>query len=297
MGMLNTIATLSNLINSSRYTQSGAREGEGSTNSTSMERLGVVDSPNGNHNMLEGAGKQLRRSQGRSMDEEEQSETTSGEYWDFLGRRGEKEEQLFKECLLNTVLTGQLIQGIIDRWHGSLKRYACSLTIFADYWAQQFGTVLQLSILEQPYLTIANYITYLKPRESDACIIQARNSISTLFELMGKPMNSIRNKVIEQLMKEYVDKAAKVRKELRYWKLSQLMQYIFKQARLKDDNKLNSEQLMKISLTLIKVYTVLRMAEVQRAELRVDNIKEGEILIVTMTMKKPRGPVEKTLKA
>ncbi|KAA6386083.1 MAG: hypothetical protein EZS28_018394 [Streblomastix strix] len=39
------------------------------------------------------------------------------------------------------------------------------------------------------------------------------------------------------------------------------------------------------------------MAEVQRAELRVDNIKEGEILIVTMNMKKPRGPVEKTLKA
>ncbi|KAA6333769.1 MAG: hypothetical protein EZS28_053131, partial [Streblomastix strix] len=158
-------------------------------------------------------------------------------------------------------------------------------------------TVLQLSTLELPYLTIANYITYLKPRESDACIIQARNSISTLFELMGKPINSIRNKVIEQLMKEHVDRAAKIRKEGRYWKLSQIMQHISKQAHLRDVKKLNSEQLMKISLTLIMVYTVLRMAEVQRAELRVDNIKEGEVLIVTMTMKKPRGPVEKTLKA
>ncbi|KAA6357641.1 MAG: hypothetical protein EZS28_046832, partial [Streblomastix strix] len=98
-------------------------------------------------------------------------------------------------------------------------------------------------------------------------------------------------------MKEHVDRAAKVRKEVRYWKLSQLMQYIRKQAQLRDNNELNSEQLMKISLTLIMVYTVLRMAEVQRAELRVNNIKEGEILIVTMTMKKPRGPVEKTLKA
>ncbi|KAA6374991.1 MAG: hypothetical protein EZS28_029482, partial [Streblomastix strix] len=177
------------------------------------------------------------------------------------------------------------------------KRHACFLTIFAEYWAQQSGTVLHLSTLEQPYLTIANYITYLKPWESDTCIIQARNSISTLFELMGKPMNFIRDKVIEQLMKEHVDRAAKVRKEERYWKLSQLMQYISKQARLRDDNKLNSEQLMKITLKLIMVYTVLRMAEVQRAELRVDNIKEGEILIVTMTMKKPRGPVEQTLKA
>ncbi|KAA6374752.1 MAG: hypothetical protein EZS28_029718, partial [Streblomastix strix] len=209
MGMRNTVATLSNLIDSSSYTQSGAREGEGSANSTNMERIGVVDSPNADHNMLERAGRQQRRAQRGSMDEEEQSETTSGEDWDFLGRRGEKGEQLFKECLLNTGLTGQSIQGIIDGWHGSWKRHACSLTIFAEYWAQQSGTVLQLSTLEQPYLTIANYITYLKPRESDACIIQARNSISTLFELMGKPMNSIRNKVIEQLMKEHVDRAAK----------------------------------------------------------------------------------------
>ncbi|KAA6366440.1 MAG: hypothetical protein EZS28_038033, partial [Streblomastix strix] len=211
--------------------------------------------------------------------------------------KGEKGEQLFKECLLNTGLTGQSIQEIIDEWNGSWKRRACSLTIFAEYWAQQRGTVLQLSTLEQPYLTIAKYITYLKPLELDACIIQARNSISTLFELMGKPMISIRNKVIEKLMKEHVDRAAKVRNEIRYWKVSQLMQYISKQALLRDENKLNSDQIMKVSLTLIMVYTVLRMAEVQRAELRIENINQGEIAIATMTMKKPRSPVERTLKA
>ncbi|KAA6383392.1 MAG: hypothetical protein EZS28_021082 [Streblomastix strix] len=231
------------------------------------------------------------------MDEEEQSETTSGEDWDFLGRRGEKGEQLFKECLLNTGLTGQRIQGIIDGWHGNWKRQAYSLTIFAEYWAQQSGTVLQLSTLEQPYHKIANYITYLKPWEQDACKIRARNSISTFFELMGKPMNTIKNNVFEQLMKEHVDRVAKVRKEVRYWQLSQLMYQISKQTLLRDDNKLNSEQLMKVSLTLIMVYTVFKMAEVQSAELRIDNINEREIIIATMTMKKPRGPVEKTLKA
>ncbi|KAA6382675.1 MAG: hypothetical protein EZS28_021794 [Streblomastix strix] len=98
-------------------------------------------------------------------------------------------------------------------------------------------------------------------------------------------------------MKEHVNRAATVRKEVRYWKLSQLIKYISKQALLNDKSKLNSEQLMKVSLTLTMVYTVLRMAEVFRAELRVDNIKEGEILIATMTMKKPRGQIEKTLKA
>ncbi|KAA6370007.1 MAG: hypothetical protein EZS28_034464, partial [Streblomastix strix] len=277
--------------------QGSVRVGKRDNNSTGIERAGVVDSCNANYSTLEKATGQLNRPQGRSMDDEAQTETTSEEYWDFLGRRGEKGEQLFKKCLLNTGLTGQSMQGIIDGWHGSWKRHACSLTIFAEYWAQQSGTVLQLSTLEQPYLTIANYLTYLKLLESDACIKQTRNSISTIFELMGKPMISIRNKIFEQLMNEHVDRAAKVRKEIRYWKLSQLMQYISKQATLRDENMLNSDQLMKVSLTPIMVYTVLRMAEVQRAELRIENANQGEIVIATMTMKKPRGPVEKTLKA
>ncbi|KAA6383324.1 MAG: hypothetical protein EZS28_021147 [Streblomastix strix] len=230
MGMRNTTITLSNLIDSSCKIQGRIGVGERYNNSTDMEREGVVDSPNANYSTLEGAKGQLKCTQGRSVDEEEQTETTSGEDWDFLGRRGEKGEQVFKKCLLNIGLTGLSILEIIDGWHGSWKRHACSLTIFADYWAQQRGTVLQLSTLQQPYLTIANYKTYFKPLESDACIIQARNSISTLFELMGKSMISIRNKVIEQLMKEHVDRAAKVRKEIRYWKLSlfdQCCHYLF----------------------------------------------------------------------
>ncbi|KAA6375801.1 MAG: hypothetical protein EZS28_028672 [Streblomastix strix] len=229
MVMRNTTTTLSNLIDFCSHIQDKVGVGKSDNNSTGMERIGVVDSLNTNQSALEGARGQLKCPQRRSMDEEEQTEPTSGEDWDFLGRRGEKGKQLFKECLLNTGLTEQLIQGIIDGWHGSWKRHACSLTIFAEYWAQQSGTVLQLSTLEQPYLTIANYITYLKPLESVAFIIQARNSISTLFELTGIPIISIRNKVIEQLMKEHVDRAAKVRKEIRYWKLKPI-KVIYKQV-------------------------------------------------------------------
>ncbi|KAA6375800.1 MAG: hypothetical protein EZS28_028671 [Streblomastix strix] len=54
---------------------------------------------------------------------------------------------------------------------------------------------------------------------------------------------------------------------------------------------------MKVSLTLIMVYTVLRMTEVQRTELRIENANQGEIVIATMTMRKPREPVGKTLEA
>ncbi|KAA6366720.1 MAG: hypothetical protein EZS28_037753, partial [Streblomastix strix] len=113
----------------------------------------------------------------RNMDEEEQPETTSGEEWDFLGGRGEKGEQLFKECLLNVGLTGQSIQGIIDRWHGSQKRHACFLPIFAQYWAYQQLTILKLPTLERLYLTIANYIIYLNPLESDGSKCYKRDKV------------------------------------------------------------------------------------------------------------------------
>ncbi|KAA6369170.1 MAG: hypothetical protein EZS28_035302, partial [Streblomastix strix] len=249
MGMRNTTTTLSNFIDSSCYMQSKVVAGKKDNSSTSMKRAGILDSSIANHNMLEGARRQLMRPQGMNISEEEQTEIAS---WDYC-------------------------------W----KRHVCSLSIFAEYQAQQSGTVLQLSTLEQPYLTTANYIIYLKPQGSDAFIIQARNSISTLFELIGKPMVSKWKKIIEQLMKENVDKAAQVRKELRYQKLSQLMLKISKQATLRVENKLNSDQLMKVALTLIMVYTVLRMADVQRAELRIQKADQGEIITATMTMKKP----------
>ncbi|KAA6388317.1 MAG: hypothetical protein EZS28_016153 [Streblomastix strix] len=138
----NTITTLSNLTDSSCHMQNGIGVGKMDINSTNVERTDMVNSSNVNYNTLEGVRRQKKRPQGRSVDEEEQSETIFGEDWDFLGRRGEKGEQLFKQCRLDTGLTGQSIQGIIDGWHGSWKRHACSLTIFAEYWAQQSGTVL-----------------------------------------------------------------------------------------------------------------------------------------------------------
>ncbi|KAA6356987.1 MAG: hypothetical protein EZS28_047487 [Streblomastix strix] len=79
MGMRNTIATLSNLIDSSSHILSGTRVGERGIKSTNMEKICMMDSPNANHNTLERAGRQLKCFQGGNMDEEEQSETTSGE--------------------------------------------------------------------------------------------------------------------------------------------------------------------------------------------------------------------------
>ncbi|KAA6401427.1 MAG: hypothetical protein EZS28_003046 [Streblomastix strix] len=114
MGMRNITATLPNLIDSGNYIQSGIGISKWSDNCIRMERISMLDCLNANHSVLESIRKELRRPQGRSMDEKEQIETTSGEDCDFLGRRGEKGEQLFKECLLNIGLAEQSIQEIID---------------------------------------------------------------------------------------------------------------------------------------------------------------------------------------
>ncbi|KAA6363857.1 MAG: hypothetical protein EZS28_040615, partial [Streblomastix strix] len=119
MGMRNTVAALSNVIDSSCHIQGRVGVSKRDNNSTNMERACVVDSPNANYSTLEGARRQLKHPKGGSMNEEEQTETTSREDLNFLGRRREKREQLFKECLLNTGLTGQSTQGIIDGWPGS----------------------------------------------------------------------------------------------------------------------------------------------------------------------------------
>ncbi|KAA6403063.1 MAG: hypothetical protein EZS28_001421 [Streblomastix strix] len=195
-------------------------------------------------------------------------------------RLGEKEKQLINECLLNTRPTGKSIQKIIDGLDGIWKRLTCSLTLFAKYWDQQEGTVLQPSTLEQPCLIIAIQITYLKPLESDV------------------QFNELHKKqVIEQLMNEHVDSVVKAIKEIKYWKLSQIIQFISTQETSRDESRLSSDQLMKKSLTLIMVQIVLRIVEVQRAEQQIENINKGEIVVATMIMKMQRGPVEKTLKA
>ncbi|KAA6356619.1 MAG: hypothetical protein EZS28_047854 [Streblomastix strix] len=85
MGMRNIITTLSNFIDSSCYMQSRVVAGKKDNNSTGMQRAGVLDSPIANHNMLEGARRQLMRPQGINVNEEEYTIIASWKYWYFLG--------------------------------------------------------------------------------------------------------------------------------------------------------------------------------------------------------------------
>lgn len=63
-------------------------------------------------------------------------------------------------------------------------------------WKREIS-IERLSRVEKPYITVAEYITDIIIDLSDAFVIQARTSVSKIFELMDKEENDIRNKAIE----------------------------------------------------------------------------------------------------
>jgi hypothetical protein len=49
---------------------------------------------------------------------------------------------------------------------------------------------------------------------------------------------------------------------------------------------------MSITIILIMIYTNLRLAEIMRSKIDTSQIKDGKIIIETMILKKPAGPVK-----
>ncbi|KAA6360481.1 MAG: hypothetical protein EZS28_043992 [Streblomastix strix] len=79
MGMRITITTFSNLIDYMYHIQSGSRVDERGIYSTNIESISMVGSPNANQNTQDEVRSELKLPCRRIVEEEEQSETTSGE--------------------------------------------------------------------------------------------------------------------------------------------------------------------------------------------------------------------------
>ncbi|KAA6387404.1 MAG: hypothetical protein EZS28_017073 [Streblomastix strix] len=78
----------------------------------------------------------------------------------------------------------------------------------------------------QPFGT--EYITDKIKNQSDAFVIQARTSVSTMFELIRRQEKDIRKKVIKQLNLKPVSNTRKIIREVTIWKMQQLLDYILK---------------------------------------------------------------------
>ncbi|KAA6379633.1 MAG: hypothetical protein EZS28_024842 [Streblomastix strix] len=125
---------------------------------------------------------------------------------------------------------------------------------------------------------------------------QARISVSTMFDLMGREEKDIRNKVIEQLMLNPVSNIRKIIRKVTIWKLEQLLGYIVKLSVQRDQGKLTVIELWRVVITIFKDYKVLRLSEIQTAMLNITQIEQGIIIICTNLLKGQGRRVEVTLK-
>ncbi|KAA6388561.1 MAG: hypothetical protein EZS28_015913, partial [Streblomastix strix] len=212
------------------------------------------------------------------------------------GRRGQDVARLFRAAFEASGLSRNAIRSIINNWHGSWRRHACALSAFWEYMRRKGISVEQLARIDKPYIIIADYITDIIKYQSDAFVIQAMTSVSTMFELIAREEKDIRNKVIEQLMLKPVANTRKVIREVTIWKMEQLLDYIVKLNVERDKGSLTVNELRRVVITIFMEYSVLRLSELQRAMLNVTQIEQGIIIICSNLLKGKRGRVEVTFK-
>ncbi|KAA6379739.1 MAG: hypothetical protein EZS28_024734 [Streblomastix strix] len=272
-------------------------ESSGNSNSTPLARIALVDAVKGDSSERERSRREREGFGDGIEDEEEESESSSGEDVGFRGKREQDGARLFRSALEAYGLSRNAIRSIIDNWHGSWRRHACALSAFWEYLSRKGVSIEQLARIEKPYIIISEYITDIVKDQSDAFVIQARTTVSTMFELMGREEKEIRNKVIEQLMLKPIANTRKVIREVTIWKMEQLLDYIVKLSVDRDKGNLTATELRRVVITIFMVYSVLRLSELQRAILNITQIEQGIILICTNLLTGKRGRVEVTLKA
>ncbi|KAA6385973.1 MAG: hypothetical protein EZS28_018499 [Streblomastix strix] len=117
-----------------------------------------------------------------------------------------------------------------------------------------------------------------------------------MFELIRREEKDIRNKVIEQLLLKSVSNTRKVIKEVKIWKMEQLLDYMLMLSGQKHQRSLTVIEIRRVVITIFMVYSVRRLSEIQRASLDTTQIEQEIITIYTDLLKGKRGRVEVTLK-
>ncbi|KAA6369041.1 MAG: hypothetical protein EZS28_035432 [Streblomastix strix] len=178
--------TPTNTDNKQSYKENNRRESVRDNDSTKLARLNMVDRVERNNGEGEGTRREREGIRDGIEDEEEESESSSGEDIGFRGKRGQDGAKLFRNALEASGLSRNAVKSIIDNWHGSWRRHACALSAFWEYMKRKGMSIEQLSRVEKPYIIYAEYITEIIKDQSDAFVIQARTSVSTMFQLIGR---------------------------------------------------------------------------------------------------------------
>ncbi|KAA6401173.1 MAG: hypothetical protein EZS28_003300 [Streblomastix strix] len=159
-------------------------EGESLRNndSTMLAWVGLVDIVIGNNSERDGIGRKREGIGDGIEDQEEESESLSGEDISFRGKQGQDGARLFRNALEASGFSRNAIRSIIGDWHGSWRKHVCVLSAIWKYLRRRGISEGQLTRIDKPYIIIAEYITNILKDLSEAFVMQARTSVSTIFK-------------------------------------------------------------------------------------------------------------------
>ncbi|KAA6359194.1 MAG: hypothetical protein EZS28_045279 [Streblomastix strix] len=204
-------------------------------------------------------------------------------------------ERLFRFLLEDYGLKQEVVQGIVESWHGQWRRHVSALKIVVKYLEQNNYQQKELRTLEQSSVFMANFLSdQMDNGASDNSFKSCRGALAVLQSFIGYKEEQVHSKLVAQLIKPVLMRTRHKDREIEQWDLNRLLEQITKEEVELLQSNLSLEEIMTISLTLCMTFTVARLAELFRATLI--NETEKEITLETVILKKLSRIIEQKIK-
>ncbi|KAA6370848.1 MAG: hypothetical protein EZS28_033626 [Streblomastix strix] len=200
-------------------------------------------------------------------------------------------ERLFRFLLEDYGLKQEVVQRIVEAWHGQWIRHVSALTILAKYLEQNNQQWEELRALEQPSAFMANFLSdQMEIGASNNSLKSCRGALAVLLSFIGYKEEEVHSKLVAQLIKPVQMRTRHIDREIEQWDLKVLLEQIVKEEVELLQSNLSSEEIFTIYLTLCRIFTVTRLAELVRATLF--NETEKEITLEIVIIKKSSRIIE-----
>ncbi|KAA6381430.1 MAG: putative reverse transcriptase [Streblomastix strix] len=189
---------------------------------------------------------------------------------------------------------GSLIISLLEAgWHCIWRRYRQRIGEFAQYWSAIGRQWKDLSQIADPQITLVNYINELEQNgATPACIVLSCIAITVLFKAVGFFGSSINGQILKQTMKKFNAQVKKELKEEPIRNMDLLLSYI--KEKYKAIKVLKEQEFFGCTISLIMIFSTLRLAEIHRASCEFN--KDKSCSLKTGTEKGPGHKVTITFR-
>ncbi|KAA6393484.1 MAG: hypothetical protein EZS28_010987 [Streblomastix strix] len=124
-------------------------------------------------------------------------------------------ERLFRFLLEDYGLKQEVVQRIVEAWHGQWIRHVFALTFVVKYLEQNKQKWNELRILEQSSVFLANFISdQMEKDASDNSLMSYRGELAEFLPFIGYQEEEVHNKLVAQLMKPVLMKSRHKNREI-----------------------------------------------------------------------------------